>query len=41
MRCMRNVCVVAVLIVLSLGLSACSKCDVYRTWTGPQACKNT
>jgi hypothetical protein len=40
MRGMRNACVVAVLIALALGLSGCSKCDVYRGWTGPNSCSN-
>jgi hypothetical protein len=38
---MRNVCVVAVLIALALGLSGCSKCDVYKQWTGPYSCNDT
>jgi hypothetical protein len=36
---MRNACVAALLIALSLGLSACSKCEAYRYWTQqPKAC---
>ena len=36
--CMRKALVLAALIVLSLGLSACSKCEAYRYWTGPKVC---
>jgi hypothetical protein len=35
---MRKAIVVAALIALSLGLSACSKCDTYRFWGGPKTC---
>ena len=38
---MRKAFVLAVLIALSAGLSACSKCDVYRHWTGPYGCNDT
>jgi hypothetical protein len=38
---MHKAFVFAALIALSLGVSACSKCDVYRQWTGPQACNGS
>ena len=37
---MRKAFVLAALIALSLGLGACSKCDVYRHWTGPYGCND-
>jgi len=35
---MHKAFVLAALIALSLGLSACSKCDVYRYAAGPKVC---
>jgi hypothetical protein len=37
---MRKAFVFAVLIALSSGLSACTKCESYRFWTGPKVCAN-
>lgn len=38
---MRKAFVLLALIALPSGLSACSKCDVYRRWTGPYGCNDT
>ena len=35
---MRRVLIIGILISLSLGLGACSKCDTYRFWGSPKTC---